>query len=793
MYFVALFLLFHLRILAQCAGEEILIQITISPDEFPNETTWHIKDQNGLILVSGNVEGGQYCADPMDCLEFQIFDSYGDGICCEQGTGMYFVMVNGIMQFTGGDFLASESHFINCAPAQVCSTAIPLSLGNIITGTANSWYSFSPDTTGIYLFDFCNIPNLDCPIALYLYENCPVGIPIGPMGAITTSTVCVNNLSSAGASISTSLIDGEDYILRVDALEPGMCFQPILGSLTFQGAIAGCMDPLSCTYNTFAAIPDTTQCYYYPSELCPSGRPDLTIDAAVLNNSFILDTISNTDQCLLNEGCLSGYGLRNIIRFSTKIDNIGTADYVIGEVEESNSQFEFDECHGHYHYEGYAEYQLFDSNGINLPSGFKNGFCVLDLGCPFDITPQYTCVNMGITAGCSDEYNSALPCQWIDITDLPEGDYTFICKVNWGQKPDRLGNQELSYLNNAAQVCFNLQIDDITNAISISINPNCPALIDCAGITQGTAQLDCMGVCNGPNLAGDLDANGLQNLNDVQIYADASLSTQEPIISLCNDLNDDGQITGADAYLLSSCIWQNQNGGPIDVNWDHCQFPFSTINSNDTIHLRLGEYNQAEKYVVIELKNELAKISALHFSIDGIVPTNVVNLLSSEITSLIIDSNEAGELMAFSIGESQYIQKHTNFVPLLKVYYDYSVNNEVCLASIHNILNDDREECIKLIDGDCVSLTSVGFENTLSSIVNLWPNPIKSIFNVVVDRSVTDYTIIISNTSSQILYNQHFTTNSEITIDTKLWNSGLYNVQIISDQRNLYNTKIVKI
>ena len=35
----------------------------------------------------------------------------------------------------------------------------------------------------------------------------------------------------------------------------------------------------------------------------------------------------------------------------------------------------------------------------------------------------FGCRNMGISPGCSDQYASHLDCQWIDITDLPDGDY----------------------------------------------------------------------------------------------------------------------------------------------------------------------------------------------------------------------------------------------------------------------------------------------------------------------------------------------------------------------------------
>ena len=36
---------------------------------------------------------------------------------------------------------------------------------------------------------------------------------------------------------------------------------------------------------------------------------------------------------------------------------------------------------------------------------------------------RFTCSNMGISSGCSDMYHNKLDCQWIDITDLPDGQY----------------------------------------------------------------------------------------------------------------------------------------------------------------------------------------------------------------------------------------------------------------------------------------------------------------------------------------------------------------------------------
>ena len=59
------------------------------------------------------------CLDGGVYYQFNIADSYGDGMCCAYGDGSYTITVNGDVVATGGDFGDGASHEF-CAPADAC-------------------------------------------------------------------------------------------------------------------------------------------------------------------------------------------------------------------------------------------------------------------------------------------------------------------------------------------------------------------------------------------------------------------------------------------------------------------------------------------------------------------------------------------------------------------------------------------------------------------------------------------------------------------------------------------------
>ena len=44
--------------------------------------------------------------------------------------------------------------------------------------------------------------------------------------------------------------------------------------------------------------------------------------------------------------------------------------------------------------------------------------------------PKFDCANQGISRGFSDWYEAGLPCQWIDISGVPAGDYILRITLN---------------------------------------------------------------------------------------------------------------------------------------------------------------------------------------------------------------------------------------------------------------------------------------------------------------------------------------------------------------------------
>lgn len=94
-----------------CVGNVITLSLTL--DDYGSETTWRIKDEDGLVLY----EGGPYADGRrgqsierelclgIGCFTFELLDAFGDGICCFYGDGQYTLTdTSGLVIAQGGSF-----------------------------------------------------------------------------------------------------------------------------------------------------------------------------------------------------------------------------------------------------------------------------------------------------------------------------------------------------------------------------------------------------------------------------------------------------------------------------------------------------------------------------------------------------------------------------------------------------------------------------------------------------------------------------------------------------------------
>ncbi len=100
---------------SNCSGTEVSITITF--DNYPEETSWAITNASGATVASGGTYGNQADGSTLTiteclsggCYDFTISDAYGDGICCSYGNGSYSVTGGGSTLASGSSFTASET------------------------------------------------------------------------------------------------------------------------------------------------------------------------------------------------------------------------------------------------------------------------------------------------------------------------------------------------------------------------------------------------------------------------------------------------------------------------------------------------------------------------------------------------------------------------------------------------------------------------------------------------------------------------------------------------------------
>ncbi len=105
-----------LSVSAGSTGGNTDVTLTIVLDNYPEETSWQIRD-GATVIASGGTYGSQPDGSTVTetislaagCYDFVISDTYGDGICCTYGNGSYSLADGSTTLASGGSFGSSET------------------------------------------------------------------------------------------------------------------------------------------------------------------------------------------------------------------------------------------------------------------------------------------------------------------------------------------------------------------------------------------------------------------------------------------------------------------------------------------------------------------------------------------------------------------------------------------------------------------------------------------------------------------------------------------------------------
>lgn len=89
------------------------VTFKIKPDNYGSETTWKLFNGSGAVVHQGGPYTNSTTApensydwtlNDMECYRLEVYDAYGDGMCCSYGNGYYKLISNGNAIIQGGQF-----------------------------------------------------------------------------------------------------------------------------------------------------------------------------------------------------------------------------------------------------------------------------------------------------------------------------------------------------------------------------------------------------------------------------------------------------------------------------------------------------------------------------------------------------------------------------------------------------------------------------------------------------------------------------------------------------------------
>jgi len=178
--------------------------------------------------------------------------------------------------------------------------------------------------------------------------------------------------------------------------------------------------------------------------------PDLMVYADGLQIGLRARDNATASECEVETGCAGGMTGRRLLDFTLVSENVGNEVLHFGApnniLPPYTDLWEPTCFRGRREFKDYATYWLCPASepncaatgSVRAASGEKGSFCFIENfgrapdweGAPVANCGIYDCGDMGQRPGCADNYYVGLDCQFIDVTDVADGEYTLCAHID---------------------------------------------------------------------------------------------------------------------------------------------------------------------------------------------------------------------------------------------------------------------------------------------------------------------------------------------------------------------------
>lgn len=191
-----------------------------------------------------------------------------------------------------------------------------------------------------------------------------------------------------------------------------------------------------------------------PGLACPQADLQVEVSPEALGLSLETRVVDpEFDACAIEKGCVGAAGERRLLHFSAAVRNAGDADLLFG--SSSAAPHLEAACDGQPYFADFLTYSLVDAQGGVQASGRQQARCDTQAGYASGFDCQFNAIEQGAAQVYSarpwrvaddvaerarradfieGQFSAPLDdvCQWIDVTDVPAGDYLLRIQVNEG-------------------------------------------------------------------------------------------------------------------------------------------------------------------------------------------------------------------------------------------------------------------------------------------------------------------------------------------------------------------------